>query len=86
MKTDKIKEIANILVFIKGIKKTELAEKCSFSYTALNNFLARHSKMSFENLEELYNALDFSLSMALILSEKNYSDRKELIEQILKVM
>ena len=85
MKTSKIKEIANILIFIKDIKKTELAEKLSFSYTALNNFLVRNSKMLFNHIEELFNALDFPLSMAMILSEKNYN-RKELIEQILKVM
>lgn len=85
MKTSKIKEIANILIFIKDIKKTELAEKLSFSYTALNNFLVRNSKMLFNHIEELFNALDFPLSIAMILSEKNY-DRKELIEQVLKVM
>lgn len=85
MKTSKIKEIANILIFIKEIKKTELADKCSFSYTSLNNFLVRNSKMLFNHIEELFNVLDFPLSMAMILSEKNYN-RKELIEQILKLM
>lgn len=85
MKTSKIKEIANILIFIKGITRKTISEKLSYSYISLCKFLGTHSKMTFEHIEELFNALDFPLSMAMILSEKNY-DRKELIEQVLKVM
>ena len=85
MKIQKVKEIIEIILFIKDIKKTELAEKCSFSYTALNNFLVRHAKMRFDYIDEIFNVLDFPLSMALILSEKELS-RKELIEQVLKII
>lgn len=85
MKVYKIKEIINIVLFIKDVKMTELAGKCSFSYTALRNFLIYHTKMSFEHIEEIFKALDFPLSMALVISEKEYS-RKELIEQIIKLM
>ena len=86
MKTSKIKEIANILIFIKDIKKMELAEKLSFSYTALNNFLVRNSKMLFNHIEEIFNALDFPLSEALLLSEQEHKDKKELILDILVTM
>lgn len=85
MKTTKLKEIIKIVIFIKDIRKTDLADKLSFSYTALNNFLVRHSKMNFDHIEEIFKALGFDFSMALVLSEKNLS-RKELIESILKIM
>jgi len=82
MKTSKIKEIANIIIFIKDLKKTEIAERCSFSYTTLTGFLTRHSKMLFENMEELFDVLDFPFLVALKLAEKHYN-RKELIEKVL---
>ena len=85
MKTTKLKEIIKIVIFIKDIRKTDLADKLSFSYTALNNFLVRHSKMNFDHIEEIFKVLDFDFPMALVLSEKNLS-RKELIESILKIM
>lgn len=86
MKTKKIKEIIRIVMFIKEIKGTEVAEKCSFSYTALCNYITKKStSMTFEHIVEIMNAIEFPLAIALILSEKEYS-RKELIEQILKVM
>ena len=85
MKTIKLKEIIKIVIFIKDTRKTDLSDKLSFSYTALNNFLVRHSKMSFDHIEEIFKALDFEFPMALVLSEKNLS-RKELIESILKIM
>lgn len=85
MRIAKIKEIIKIIIFIKDIKKTELSKQLSFSYTALNNFLTRNTQMTFEHIEEIFKILDFEFPMALVLSEKNLS-RKELMEQILKLM
>lgn len=82
MNREKLKDIIKILMFIQDIDKKELSSKVGFSYSALNDFLVRHSKMTLEHIDEIFKALDFNFAMAIILSEKNLS-RKELIRQIL---
>lgn len=69
-------------MFIKDVSKKDIEAKTGISYTAICNYLVRHSGMTIVNLEKVFKALDFPLVEALKLTEKDLT-RVELIKSIL---
>lgn len=77
-----LKLIIKTILFILNVNKKELSKKCSFSYTALNNFLVRHSKMKMENIKQVFEALNFDFGTALEIATSE-KERIEIIKSVL---
>lgn len=84
----KLKEVIKILMFIRGMTAKDIVDKCSFSYTALMNYLNYHSSMKIDNLQQIFQALNFDMIKAMSIVENvkdfNFSRLsiiKELIEE-----
>ena len=81
MRMSKLREIAKCLIFIKNVKKKDLAKHIGISVVSVSNFL-NGKKMKLEHLEKLFDFFNIKLGDALLFTEKNYIDRQHLIEAI----
>lgn len=79
---ENLKLIIKTILFVLNIKKTDLCKKCSFSYTALNNYLVRHSQLKMENIKQVFDALDFDFTAAIMIASSDKT-RLEIINNVL---
>lgn len=77
-----LKLIIKTILFTLDIKQTELCEKCSFSYQALRQYLGTHHGMKMENIKQIFDALDFDFTAAIIIASSNKT-RLEIINNVL---
>ena len=81
-----LKEIIKILMFLKDMDMKEIKEKCTFSYTALRNFLIYHTTMKIDNLHQIFKALDFDMIKAMSIADNIKDLKSERIQVIKELM
>ena len=83
MRTNKLREIAKCLIFIKNVQKKDLAKHIGISVISVSNFF-KGTKMRLDHLEKLFDFFNVKLGEVLLFAEKDYIDRQDLIKAILE--
>ena len=83
MRMNKLREIAKCLIFIKNVKKKDLAKHIGISIVSVSNFV-NGKKMQLDHLEKLFDFFNIRLGEALLLTEKDFIDRQDLIKAIME--